>query len=77
MYMAVTEGASGDQDWYTGKKCLEDSEMLTNFRAYTMACSVDGSFAGTIDCTQKDYANYWSYVDDFYTSNDIHFLSWH
>lgn len=77
IYMAVTEGASGDQDWYTGKKCLEDSEMLTNFRAYTMACSVDGSFAGTIDCTQKDYATYWSYVDDFYTSNDIHFLSWH
>lgn len=77
IYMAVTEGAKADQDWYTGKKCLEDSEMLTNFRAYTMACSVDGSFAGTIDCTQKDYANYWSYTNDFYTSNDVHFLSWH
>jgi hypothetical protein len=73
-YVAVTEGAKADQDWYTGKKCLDDNEMMTNFRAYTMACSVDGSFAGALDCTEKDRAG--SYTDSFYTSNDIHYLSW-
>ncbi len=73
-YVAVTEGAKADQDWYTGKKCLDDSEMLQNFRAYTMACSVDGSFAGALDCTETDRAGF--YTDSFYTSNDIQFLSW-
>lgn len=73
-YMAVTEGAAADQDWYTGKKCLEESEMLKNFRAYTMGCSVDGSFAGSIDCTEADREGI--YTDDFYTSNDIHYISW-
>lgn len=74
-YMSVSEGASADQDWYTGKKCLEENEMLKNFRAYTMACSVDGSFAGSIDCTEADREGY--YTDDFYTSNDIHYVSWY
>lgn len=73
-YMSVSEGAAADQDWYTGKKCLEESEMLHNFRAYTMACSVDGSFAGSIDCTEADHEGF--YTDDFYTSNDIHYVSW-
>ncbi|MFZ1360803.1 MAG: hypothetical protein WAS27_02140 [Candidatus Saccharimonadales bacterium] len=75
VYMAVYEGAKSDQEWYTGKKCLENSEMLRNFRAYTMACSVDGSFAGSIDCTEKD--RYGGHTDDFYTSNDIFFYSWY
>lgn len=75
MYMSITEGSVQDQDWRTGKKCLEDSEMLQNFRAFTMACSVDGSFAGAIDCTEKDRAG--AYTDDFYTSNDIQYLSWY
>lgn len=74
-YMAVTEGAANDQDWYTGKKCLDQGEMLQNFRAYTLACSVDGSFAGSIDCTEADRAKYWEDTDDFITSNDIHYLS--
>lgn len=74
MYMAVTEGASADQDWYTGKKCLEQSEELQNFRAYTMMCSVDGSFAGAVDCTEKDNADI--YTDDFYTSNNILYTSY-
>lgn len=73
-YVSVTEGAKADQDWYTGKKCLDDSEMLQNFRSYTMACSVDGSFAGSIDCTEADRAGV--YTDSFYTSNDIQYLSW-
>ena len=73
-YMSVSEGASADQDWYSGKKCTQDNEMLKNFRAYTMACSVDGSFAGSPDCTELDHEG--AHADDFYTSNDIHYLSW-
>jgi hypothetical protein len=72
---AITEGASQDQDWYTGKKCLEQSDELTNFRAFTMLCSVDGSLSGGVDCTDND--NYYGsgYANDFYTSNDILFLN--
>lgn len=73
-YMAVWEGASADQDWYTGKKCLEESEMLKNFRAYTMMCMVDGSYAGSTDCTEDDRAKY--YFDGFYHNNDILYTSW-
>lgn len=73
-YMAVQTGASADQDWYTGKKCLEESDMLHNFRAYTMMCSVDGSHAGSIDCTEKDNATH--YFDGFYHNNDVLFTSW-
>jgi hypothetical protein len=73
-YMAVSEGASADQDWYTGKKCLEESEELNNFRAYTMLCSVDGSHSGGTDCTDKDSANV--YFDGFYNNNDILYTSW-
>lgn len=74
-YMAVTEGAAADQDWYTGKKCLDQGTMLQNFRAYTLACSVDGSFAGSIDCTESDRAKYWEDTDDYITSNDVNYLS--
>jgi hypothetical protein len=73
-YMSITEGANADQDWYTGKKCLEDSNMLKNFRAYTMLCSVDGSHAGSSNCTEQDRANY--YLDGFYSTNDVLYLSW-
>lgn len=73
-YMAVWEGTAADQDWYTGKKCLEESEMLKNFRAYTMMCSVDGSHAGAMDCTEDDRAGY--YFDGFYHNNDILYTSY-
>ncbi len=73
-YMSVTEGASADQDWYTGKKCLENSEELKNFRAYTMMCSVDGSHSGAVDCTYKDKAG--AYFDGYYNNNDIIYTSW-
>ena len=75
-YPAVSEGASADQDWYSGKKCTEQSEELTNFRAYTMICSVDGSLSGAVDCTKSDNSNWAGYGDSFYTSNDILYLSW-
>lgn len=75
VYVGITEGAKAEQDWRTGKKCMEDSEMLQNFRAYTMMCSVDGSFAGSLDCTETDRAG--AYTDSFYTSNDIQYVSWY
>ncbi len=76
-YPAITEGAKADQDWYSGKKCTEQSEMLTNFRAYTMMCSVDGSLSGGVDCTDLDNSAAAAYSDNFYTSNDILYLSWY
>lgn len=72
-YPAVTEGALADQDWYSGKKCLEQSEELMNFRAYTLLCSVDGTLAGASDCTDQDSSKSISYSNDFYTSNNILF----
>ncbi len=76
-YPSVSEGAKADQDWYSGKKCTEQSEELTNFRAYTMLCSVDGSLSGGVDCTDLDNAAGAAYSDDFYTSNDILYTSWY
>ncbi len=76
-YPSLTEGASSDQDWYTGKKCTEQSDMLSNFRAYTMICSVDGTLAGSVDCTYPDNSFGASYSDAFFTSNDILYTSWY
>jgi hypothetical protein len=72
---SLTEGASEDQDWYTGKKCMDTSDELTNFRAYTMLCSVDGSLSGGIDCTDNDNDSVAQGTNDYYTSNDILFIS--
>jgi hypothetical protein len=74
VYMSITEGTKADQDWYTGKKCLEESEMLNNFRAYTMMCSVDGSYSSITDCTEKDRSD--KQFDGFYNNNDILYTSW-
>ncbi len=73
---SIVEGASADQDWYTGKKCLEESEELQYFRAYTMLCSVDGSLSGAADCTDSDNINRANYSDSFYLNNDILYTSW-
>ncbi|MDB5183929.1 MAG: iviTM7 [Candidatus Saccharibacteria bacterium] len=72
---SLSEGASADQDWYTGKKCMEQSDELTNFRAYTMLCSVDGSLSGGIDCTDNDNDTVANGTNDYYSSNDILFIS--
>ncbi|OGL23944.1 hypothetical protein A2791_03530 [Candidatus Saccharibacteria bacterium RIFCSPHIGHO2_01_FULL_46_30] len=72
-YMSITEGSAQDQDWYTGKKCLEESEMMNNFRAYTMMCSVDGSYANIEDCTMTDRER--EAQDSFYQNNDILYIS--
>lgn len=76
-YISVSEGAKSDQDWYTGKKCTEQSEMLTNFRAYTMLCSVDGSLSGALDCSMPDNSYRAAYSDDFYKMNDILYTSYY
>lgn len=68
---SIIEGAKADQDWYTGKKCTEMSEMLINFRAYTLLCSVDGSLSGGIDCTDVDNSSMAAYSASYLTSNDI------
>lgn len=75
--MAVNATQS-DLDWYTGKKCTrmtDQTQMLQYFRVYTMLCSVDGSMAGIIDCTEPDRGN--NYTDPFYLSNDILYTSWY
>lgn len=75
--MAVNATQS-DLDWYTGKKCTrmtDQTQMLQYFRIYTMLCSVDGSMAGIIDCTEPDRGN--NYTDPFYLSNDILYTSWY
>jgi hypothetical protein len=74
-YISITEGSKEDQDWYTGKKCLAiGEEMMTNFRAFTMLCSVDGSYSGGVDCTDSDTST--GYSNPFFTSNDILYSSW-
>lgn len=76
-YPSITEGASQDQDWYSGKKCTENSEELTNFRAYTMMCSVDGSLSGGINCTDTDNVYLSAAGNDFFSNNNILYLSWY
>lgn len=74
-YYALAWGAPGDQDWYTGKRCVDDNpkyaEMLKNFRAYTMACGILADLSGAMECwdSDKDLVGH----DDFYTSNNIIF----
>lgn len=75
-YGAVNEGAKSDQDWYTGKKCVDPTdEMISNFRAYTMFCSVDGTLAGSADCTYPDNSGAASYSNGYYNSNNILYTS--
>lgn len=70
-YYALGWGGAVDQDWYTGKKCAEDSEMLKYFRGYTMACSVLAGMSGSRQCWHEDTIP--NSHDDFYTSNNIIF----
>lgn len=76
--MAVT-ATKADQDWYSGKKCTrftDQPQMLQYFRAYTTLCSVDGSMADIVDCTEPDRAT-GNYSDPFYLNNDILYTSWY
>ena len=72
-YYALGWGSKQDQDWYTGKKCAEESEMMKYFRGYTMACGVLASMSGTANCWERDtIANG---HDDFYLGNNVLFES--
>lgn len=70
-YYALGWGGAVDQDWYTGKKCADDSEMMKYFRGYTMACSVLAGMSGARQCWHEDTIP--NSHDDFYTSNNIIF----
>lgn len=74
-YYALGWGAKSDQDWYTGKRCVDDDgkykEMLKNFRAYTMACSILADLSGSVECWDKDKDL--AAHDDFYATNDVIF----
>lgn len=70
-YYALGWGGAVDQDWYTGKKCAEDNEMMKYFRGYTMACSVLAGMSGSRQCWHDDTIP--NSHDDFYTSNNIIF----
>src|SRR5690606_32472991 len=69
-YFGYGWGSRADQDWYTGKKCAEDSEMLKYFRGYTMACSVLAGMSGSRQCWHDDTVPSY-HQDDFYTTNNI------
>lgn len=73
-YYGYGWGSKADQEWYTGKKCVEDSEMLKYFRGYTMACSVLAGMSGARQCWHDDTIPSY-HQDDFYTTNNILFKS--
>jgi hypothetical protein len=45
----LEEGDLGDDDWFTGKKCAEDSTEMSNFRVFTMRNAVNGMMDGDGD----------------------------
>lgn len=42
----IEEGSLDDDDWFTGKKCAEDSTEMSNFRVFTMRNTIDGMMDG-------------------------------
>lgn len=46
------EGSERDQDWFTGKQCLKNSEMLVKFRTWNKICNDTAARQGTLDCSQ-------------------------
>ena len=70
-YYAAGWGSSVDQDWFTGKKCTEESDMLNNFRVYTMACAALADMSGSRQCWHDDTIP--TSHNNFYTSNNIIF----
>lgn len=39
----IAIGSSSDEDWYTGKNCVGNSEVLSNFRTFTTDLGVDAT----------------------------------
>jgi hypothetical protein len=67
----VAWGSSVDQEWMSGKKCLESSEMLSNFRAYTAACRVLAGMSGARECWHEDAEP--TFHSGFFPRNNIIF----
>ncbi|MGO3702063.1 MAG: hypothetical protein ACTJG2_02660 [Candidatus Saccharimonadales bacterium] len=67
----IAWGSSVDQDWLSGKKCLEASDMMSNFRAYTAACRVLAGISGARECWLEDAEP--TFQSGFYSRNDIIF----
>ena len=45
-----TQGSQRDQDWYSGRQCLKDTNMMRNFRMWTNYCLQSGTMDGTLNC---------------------------
>ena len=67
----IAWGSSVDQDWLSGEKCLEESTMLSNFRAYTAMCRVLAGMSGARECWQHDSSP--TFKSGFYARNNIIF----
>jgi hypothetical protein len=71
-YYGKAWGSDSDYDWMTGKKCLEESEMLNNFRAYTVMCRALAGMSGTKECWHEDAVP--EFNSGFYPRNNIIFI---
>ena len=48
------QGSQRDQEWYSGRQCLKDTNMMRNFRMWTNYCLQIGTMNGTLNCYSKD-----------------------
>lgn len=70
-YYGRAWGSEVDQKWMTGEKCIEDSDMMSNFRAYTASCRVLAGLSGARECWHDDSQP--TFHSGFYSRNDIIF----
>lgn len=71
-YYGRAWGGESDYEWMTGKKCLEESQMLNNFRAYTVMCRALAGMSGTRECWHEDAVP--EFRSGFYPRNNILFI---
>ena len=71
-YYGLAWGTDDDQEWMSGKKCLEESTMLNNFRAYTVMCRALAGMSGSRECWHEDATP--DFNSGFYPRNNIIFI---
>lgn len=71
-YYGAAWGGESDYEWMTGKRCLEESPMLSNFRAYTIMCRALAGMSGTRECWHEDAVP--EFNSGFYPRNNILFI---
>lgn len=71
-YYGMAWGNQADQKWMSGEKCLEDSEMLQNFRAYTVMCRALAGMSGARECWHDDAMP--SFKSGWHARNNILFI---